>query len=177
MGTGGILLTYRPEEWLGLAARSESDQPHEWLPVMWVVRNRVEARGYPNRYNKVITQAYQFSYFNQFRGKDPSTTFPLALEGYAGECEGWDANDYNKAVEAASVVIQAPRSDAPFGPHVLNFWSPRSMVPAYSLPKWRWKELWAFQLPGIDPTRFLFAQRVRESHPLSANVREILPTS
>ncbi len=146
-------------QWLALAARSESGRPHEWANIMWVIRNRRESRGYPSTYQGVITQAWQFSYFNPWRGEpDSQFVFTEAKEGYAGDHEGWDENDYERAVVCATRVLGMDRSQAPFSHKVFNFWSPRSMDPALSIPKWRWDKLWVFAMPGIHPHRFLFAE-------------------
>ena len=161
--------------WLGLAARSESDQPHEWRPLLWTARNRMLSPGFPDTAAGVITQAWQFSYFSAFRDvADPDVAFTRALAGYAGDASGWSENDYTEAVKAAREVLNAGRWAAPFGPKVLNFWSPRSMVPAYSLPKWNWDVMRVFALGGIDPSRFLFAETVTGGHPLAGNVSDVL---
>lgn len=146
------------ELWLGLALRSETDQPHEWIPVGWVIRNRLEHRNYPSSYYKVITAARQFSYFNQFRGtEDESNLFEEAYEGYAGDRVGWVENDFHKAVMCAGHIIHSPRWMAPFGPNVLNFWSPVSMVPSGSHPSWASNLNW-ITLPGISKNRFIFGE-------------------
>ena len=156
-------MLFLDREWLALAARSESSQPHEWENLMWVVRNRRESRGYPSTYPGVITQAWQFSYFNPWGAAvvgtwDTWDIFNEAKKGYAGENEGWDENDYDRAIVCAIRVMRMDRSQAPFSHNVLNFWSPISMVPALSIPKWRWNKLRVFAMPGIHPSRFLFAE-------------------
>ena len=145
--------------WLGLALRSESDQPHEWPALGFVIRNRVLRRGYPSTYFGVITQAKQFSYFNKWAGwgGDDLALFNEAKEGYAGECEGWSENDFTEAVECARWLITAPRWYAPFGPTVLHYWSPVSMVPKGSDPSWA-AAMEKVYAPGVDPWRFTFAQ-------------------
>ena len=45
-------------DWLGLALRSESEQPHEWVALAWVIRNRVETRNFPNSYARVISRRF-----------------------------------------------------------------------------------------------------------------------
>ena len=160
--------------WLGLAARSESDQPHEWWPLLFVMRNRMLSPGFPDTAAGVITQAWQFSYFNKWRGSSTDEAFHHAFAEYAGDASGWSENDYTEAVKAAREVLNAGRREAPFGPKVLNFWSPRSMVPAYSLPKWNWDVMRVFALGGIDPSRFLFAETVTGGHPLAGNVSDVL---
>ena len=162
-------------EWAGLAARSESDQPHEWWPILWVIRNRMLDRNYPDTAQGVVTQAWQFSYFNEWRGRDDSAAvFSEAKMGYAGDHTGWHENDYTEAVVAAREVLTAGRREAPFGPKVLNFWSPQSMIPALILPDWNWEELRCFSLGGLDPSRFLFAESVNSRHPLADNINHML---
>lgn len=149
-----------PAEWAGLAARSESDRPHEWPAIITVLRNRVEAAGFSSTMRGVITAPWQFSYFNQWRGEaDLERVYSLALEGYAGDRFG--ENSRENAVECASWVLDLPRWRLPFGPRVYNFWSPISMVPRFSRPRWDFSGLREFTVPGIDPDRFIFAETVR----------------
>ena len=146
-------------QWLGLALRSESDQPHEWPAIGWVIRNRVLKRGYPNDYFKVITQPWQFSYFNKYRGMKPDgKLFELAKKGYAGEMQGWHENDFDEAVNCAWSVIHGPRYKAPFAPNIYHYWSPVSMKPQGSDPSWaaRFEKV---PVSGIDPWRFTFARK------------------
>jgi hypothetical protein len=153
-----MLIEPTESRWLGLALRSESDQPHEWLPIAWVIRNRVESRIYPDTYAGVVTQRQQFSYFNHFQRVDgPEEIFAAALEGYAGENAGWHDNDYLHACECASAVRRMPRWMAPFSPRVFHFWSPVSMVPKGSDPAWA-EDLRVFALPGIHAQRFKFGE-------------------
>lgn len=146
-------------EWLGLALRSESDQPHEWRNLAWVIRNRVEHSRFRSTYAGVICRAWQFSYFNDWTiaGDPPNEIYEQALKGYAGDKRGWQDNDYTEAVECAAKVLTEPRYQAPFGPTVLHFWSPRSMVPIGRTPSWADK-MRVFSMPGVDPDRWQFGE-------------------
>lgn len=142
-------------DWLGLALRSESDEPHEWPALAWVIRNRVESNRYPDTYYEVITQAYQFSYFNQFRGiEDSEELFAVAKEGYAGDNSGWDENDFVRAKACAASVMMLPRWAAPFSHRVLYFWAPGAMVPRGSDPSWASDLKYVFTLPGNHRWKF-----------------------
>ncbi|HEX2253644.1 MAG TPA: cell wall hydrolase [Thermoanaerobaculia bacterium] len=159
------------ERWLGLALRSESDQPHEWEPLGWVIRNRVESSTFPSTWFGVITQRHQFSYFNDLALGDDEESYARASQGYAGDASGWPDNDLSAAVLCARALMAAPRWQAPFGPRVYNFWSPVSMRPPGRLPDWSWDRLRVFPLAGIDPWRFLFAETVGAGHPGSGRSR------
>jgi hypothetical protein len=144
--------------WAGLVVRSESDFPHEWPFILWVIRNRVEAKGYPNSIFGVVTAARQFSHFNQFQGRiDNDETFSEALGTYAGDSEGWSDNDFIEACHCARGVFSAPRWSAPFSHRVFNFWSPRSMVPTGSDPSWA-SSYRLVLVSGVDPDRFKFGE-------------------
>jgi len=146
-------------QWLGLVARSESDFPHEWQPIQWVVRNRIASKRYPNTFQGVITQPRQFSYLNQFNHlANDEAIYEAAIDGYAGDMEGWGENNLDKAVNCAYHVLGLPRYRAPFSHNTFWFWSPISMRPKGSDPAWS-KDLRIFTLDGIDPQRFKFAER------------------
>lgn len=146
-------------QWLGLALRSESDQPHEWLYLAWVIRNRVEAHGFSSSYAGVITQAWQFSYFNEWTvpGLPPDEIYGEALKGYAGDKTGWADNNLSESEEFATVFMGTSRWAAPFGPRVLHFWSPRSMRPPGRVPSWA-ETMRVFSMSGVDPGRWLFGE-------------------
>lgn len=147
--------------WAALCARSESNQSHEWPAILTVIRNRVEDKGYPEIVEDVVRQPFQFSYFNPWARKDLESqdVFEEARKGYPGR-------DYETVRAAAQHVFDSPRWALPFGRKVLNFWSPVSMDPAYSLPDWNWDILRCFEVSGIDPTRFVFAETVDHDSPM-----------
>ena len=138
-------------EWLGQVARSETDKPHEWPYVMWVVRNRVETKRFPNTYPGVICQPLQFSYYNQYQhAEDEDAMYAEASLGYAGK-------DHDAVVGCAHHVLGLPRYHAPFSDKVYYFWSPISMSPPGRDPSWA-KKLRVFEVSGVDPWRFKFAE-------------------
>ena len=146
-------------QWLGLVARSESNYPHVWQPIMWVVRNRVEGIEYPASYGKVVTDDFQFSYFNKFRHiDDPCEVYYEATKGYAGDSKGWGGDDLGKAISCAWHVLGQPRYMCPFSHRTYWFWSRVSMNPPGTDPKWA-VDMRKFSLSGIDPERFMFAER------------------
>lgn len=141
-------------DWLALCLASESNLPHEWPLIGWVIRNRVHSSRFPNTYQSVILQPSQFSYFNSFKGSSEEI-FSKALSGYAGKIfSGRDA------ISCALAIISAASWQAPFGPDVLHYWSPISMVPKGSLPSWAKQAKRTFTLSGIDPERFACAEGV-----------------
>ena len=151
-------MTPSPAEWAGLCARSESDQPHEWPYLVWVIRNRVEARAWPGNVRGVVTQPWQFSYFNKWRSSlDYDRIWHEATAGYAGDSTGWADNDLDRAVACAADVLERPRWQAPFSHRVYHFWSPVSMDPQGSDPSWA-ERLRVFEVSGVDPWRFKFAE-------------------
>jgi hypothetical protein len=141
-------------QWLGLLLRSESDLPHEWIPLAWVVRNRVEAGRFPGSYPEVILQPMQFSYFNAWtmQGMGQDQVYGQARMGYAGESSGWPDNDLERAEDCASRVLSSPRWLCPFTQLVYYFWAPAGMGNTH--PSWS-RNMRRFQLPGLD--RWFFA--------------------
>ncbi|HVF61687.1 MAG TPA: hypothetical protein VNJ70_17915 [Thermoanaerobaculia bacterium] len=149
-------------DWLGLTIRSESDQPHEWLPIGWTIRNRVLTGRYGNFYEAVVLSRKQFSYFNQFAALvgDHEALFEAALKGYAGDMVGWAENNLDKATACARELMAAPRWHAPFGTDVMHYYSPISMVPKNAKPPWLRQAKLLLIPSGIDPQRFVFAAGV-----------------
>lgn len=148
-------------QWLGLLIRSESDQPHEWLPIGWVVRNRAESSSYPDTYVEVIRQRVQFSHFNGSFGESDDAAYRITRNSYAGDSSGWPENNLDRAEACAAAVLAAPRWQCPFGHRVLHYYSPVSMIPAGRVPGWNWSILRPFTISGIDPQRFIFAESVK----------------
>ena len=148
-------------KWLGLAIRSESDEPHEWVPVAWSIRNRVLSPRYPNTYQGVILQRKQYSYFNKFYGMKAEDIYNEAIKGYAGDNSGWGENDLKAAQQCARDIILSPRYKAPFGADVMHFYSPISMDTVSSKPSWMQLSTRIVHVSGIDPKRFVFAAGVK----------------
>ena len=151
-------MTPTPEEWLGQLLQTESNQPHEWPAIAWVVRNRVEARNqWASTYAGTILWPRQFSHYNDLHHlEDPALIFERVAERYPERAD---------ACACAAHVMAAPRWEAPFGPKVYYYYSPVSMKPAGRAPPWNWAILRPFTLAGIDPWRFVFAEDVHSSHP------------
>lgn len=148
-----------PAEWLGLCLRSESEQPHEWPYLGCVVRNRVESSRFASTYAEVITQPYQFSYFNDYLGlADLDQVYAAASQGYAGDDSGWPHNDLVEAVDCARWLIAASRWELPLSRRVLYFWSPRSMQPRGSDPSWARNLYRVFTPACVDRDRWRFGQ-------------------
>ncbi len=148
-------------QWLGLLLVTESNQPHEWPAIAWVVRNRVAMpRRFRSTVEGVVLQPKQFSRFNDWA--------PTLADG--GPDAVWDAAMAwcraqhldllrSHAEQVAAEVLSAPPTSAPFGPLVLHYYSPRSMVPAFSVPPWWWTEIAReVPVPGVDPNRFRFGE-------------------
>lgn len=139
------------EDWLAMCMASESNEPHEWLYIGWVVRNRGNNL---TPYDKIILAPQQFSYFNQFYSeKDHNEIFKLAKAGYAGGL-------YLSALPCARRVVSAGLWEAPFGQKVRHYFSPVSMRPKGSEPAWAKTAERQFTPSGVDPRRFVFCEGV-----------------
>lgn len=171
-------MTITPQQWLALALITESSQPREWLAVGSVILNRVERDSYPDDVVAVIRQPMQFSAFNSTRALDATAAY---LEVRRVQQLG-ELGTPTSAFEAEALAVAEEllddagrplrRSRRPFGLAVLNYWSPRSMVPRGGLPPWTWSKLRCFTLDGIDPWRFVYAETVDPKHPLAGNSRD-----
>lgn len=138
--------------WAGLCAVTESDEPHEWVPILWVVRNRVAAPGrFRDTVAEVVRQRWQFSAFNSTRAHADAEAFRIVSARNP---------EWTVAERAAAYVFDLPSWRAPFGHRVCHFWSRVSMVPAGSDPSWAEQAERIITLPGIDPDRFMFAEGV-----------------
>jgi len=141
-------------QWLGLLLRSESELPHEWPALAWVVRNRVESNGrYPSTYQSAILQSRQFSAFNIAIGLPPTAAYEKVKATYAGDQTGWPDNDLTMAESCAKALLAAFRWQAPFSQRVFTFWAPAAMKPAGSDPPWA-TDYRVFTLPGIPRWKF-----------------------
>jgi hypothetical protein len=138
------------EKWLGLVARSESEQPHEWPFVMAVVMNRVEQTGWPDAVHEVVLEPLQFSGFNDTYG-DPDDKFEQVAARYPED-------QLEAAFGCARWFLAIPALRRPFGRGACWFFSPRSMVPPGKSPAWA-KALRICSAPGVDTWRFLFLER------------------
>lgn len=161
----------KAEEWAAIAIVTETNQPHEFLYIAWVLRNRVASSRFPDTMQAVVLQERQFSALNpwthgRFKGKYPQEEIWHEL---------WKTLDpiereklYPQALTVASHVL-GMGSDvkpteawkAPFGPDVCWYYSPRSMVPAGTAPSWAASAERCFTPSGIDPKRFVFCEGVK----------------
>lgn len=151
--------------WTGLCLRTESDRPSEWPFIAWVIRRRVESPRYPDTYPEVVLQYRQFSAFNAYvlrSGLKRSET--ETFDQIAGK---YPARQLLLAADVARSVILSIGEDSiiesdrpPFGPDVMHYYSPVSMVPAGSRPSWAPTAKRLFTPPGVDPRRFVFAEGV-----------------
>lgn len=133
--------------WLARCMYSESDRLNEQELVAWVVRNRVETAYRGRTYREVILEAKQFSAFNEPTKRREhimslSSDTPLL--------------SWQRTLEKALDVYQAPTSDRPFAQTVRHFYSPISMVGG-GKPHWADgdKALSSARL-GVDRRRFIF---------------------
>ena len=143
-------MSFSDAQWLGLALVTESNLPHEWISPATVIRRRVESRVYPNSYEGVITQPYQFSHFNKYLHIHHS-------EMLFAEVLRELRTDISAATECAAWVIGLPEWRLPLGPRVLHYFSPVSMVPRGRVPGWA-ESMRQFTPAGVDPERFVFCE-------------------
>ncbi len=152
------------EHWAALCLPTETKRPHEQYLVAWVIRNRLEDGHREFRhlvtYRDVVLQRFAFSAFNPYTttGTPDQETFTRVLAKVT------EAR-FNAALGVLRGVEQEPSWKAPFSPDTLFFWSPRSMVPAGSLPRWQWGQLRIFSMPGVSPWRFRFAEYTEATDP------------
>lgn len=150
--------------WLALCMASESNQPHEWPFIGWLVRNRKEDSRYPDNYKDVVLQPAQFSWFNSLRTwPKPDNEEQLFLwcmtGGPSGNLRRLQAQ-YLEAKSCALSVSQLPRWAAPFNKKVQLMYSPVSMVPKWKEPWW-WVEevVRGFTPHSLDSRRWVFGER------------------
>jgi hypothetical protein len=171
-----------PAEWAALTIVTETNQPHEMLPIAWVLRYRVASPRFPDTMQGVVLQERQFSAWNpwthgRFKGKFPQEEiwhelwktldqqtqeklYPVALD-CALNVLGGDQG-YSSPIIPAGLTNSkpAPSWSAPFGPEVCWYYSPVSMVPAMTAPTWAATARRTFTPSGIEPARFVFCEAV-----------------
>lgn len=160
---------YPDHMWLALALISEDNEPHAYLPLAWVIRNRVESRRYPNTYREVVTQPSQFSAFNGLPAElanDFEKAAAFVLKNQPRECDSLLLDDgpplgslAEEAAEASILVAQRliRRIGSPFSRRVLFFFAPGGMEAKEAFPWWWDKEVHnTIRLPGL--TRWVFGE-------------------
>lgn len=147
--------------WLGLCILTESNDPKEWPYIAWVIRNRVESGRFKHTYEAVILQPMQFSAFNKYTSGDSNYRSFSPVQIFRDKARGFSFIEYLfHAVDIAERIISAPRSEAPFPATVCHYYSPGSMIPRGSKPKWAYSARKLFTPERIDPDRFVFADGV-----------------
>lgn len=116
------------------AMNGEGAAGREQRMIAWVIRNRVESRHFPGTPRRVVREPMQFS---SMIGPDPDAT-PAAIRAARG------------------VLAAPPEADPTRG--ATHFYSPRSMRPEGTAPRWA-SALEEVRVPGIDPYRFRFFKR------------------
>lgn len=139
--------------WLALTLFSESNIPSEWLPIASVILNRKASPQYPTDLYQLVRQPYQFSAFNSYQHlTDESELFT----DLAADLK-FSVSTCPQVAACAQLVLALPRACSILPTTTLNYWSPRSMVPAGSLPRWDFRNLHCYLYPGIPAWRFVFA--------------------
>lgn len=156
-------MTPTAEQWTGLAILTESAQPHEWWPIAWTIRNRIESKHYPNTAEAVVLQPSQFSRFRDWRLEltegGPQAVWDTAM--------AWVSKDKNEtrlkaATACAAEVLSAMPWHRPFSAATVFYYSPQSMIPPMSKPVWWDSEVLCDVTPaGINPVRFRFGEAKR----------------
>lgn len=145
-------------EWLGACMASESNEPHEWPYIGWVVRNRVEApRRYPNKYADVVRQPWQFSYWNEY------ADIVRHEQAFVEASKGRIRHQLDRAEDCARWLLEIDGEHSPIPRDCFYFWSPVSMPERGNCPWWASKKDWPlewFTVPGVDGFRFTFAREV-----------------
>lgn len=148
--------------WLALATMTETDKGHEAPFVMQVILNRLRAPGFGDTLEEVILQPWQFSYFNPWtKFGVPDDTDAVFQETYRTKARGAQRR-WTLFLRCAEAMLELPEDCPILPPKTLNYWSPVSMLPKGSLPRgWNWNILKCFEVPGIDPRRFIWAETVK----------------
>lgn len=152
--TGAYKAVIPDESWLALAALTETNLPAEWPWVMQVIINRSRHRGLS--IYEVVRQPWQFSAFNGYR--QPLDQEMAVFEAVRQALGAGEAVLEAVARLAAGAMLALPPQCSILPAATYTYWSPRSMVPRDSLPPWDWRVLHCFNVPGISPERFVFAQ-------------------
>lgn len=141
------LFLYNPETiWLARLIYSETNRADEMEMVAWAARNRYELkyRGCET-YKCVTLDPFQFSAFNW---NSHSNNY------YRSKSITDDGQTWATALTIAADVIKSDTINRPFSRFTVNFYSPESMVPKYSVPDWA--DSLQYVKVNVDPNRFRF---------------------
>lgn len=151
-------------QWLGLLGVTETNLAHELPFVLWTVRRRVEADRVMfggNTYPGVILKRMQFSAFNGHTGTPEEIYAQVRNATRPSGARYYPDAQLEIAEHCAAWVLGTPREYASIPERSFYYWSPVSMLPAGSLPKWEWSNLRRYAWPGVDPWRFMAAEEIR----------------
>ena len=127
-------------------ARGENQASKE--AVADIIRNRVLSNRYPNTYTGVITQRYAFSSLLQGDSNRPYYDNPYGYTTNQANQRAW-SNSLTAAYKAYHNMSGIAKGS-------LLYYSPRSMLPANSMPGWNFDQLNEIFIDGIEPCRFSF---------------------
>ena len=129
-------------------AEARGENRTEKESVADVIKNRVNSKKFPNTYEKVIKQPYQFS---SLLPGDSNKTFydnPLSKTDNKANNVAW-----LDCVGAAIKVMNSPQS---LTNGSLLYYSPDSMRPKGAIPKWDFSLLQEVKIDGVRANRFKF---------------------
>jgi hypothetical protein len=138
--------------WLARVIYSETKRPDEQELVAWTVRNRVET-GYRSKgtYRSAVLSPWQYSAFNPGPKRQHYSSLTVSSS----------ANGWQRAVDIAHEVRNAPSELNPFSTTTRHFYSERSMV-GRKHPDWAVGKKPVKPATGveIDPKRFRFFENI-----------------
>ena len=130
--------------WFARAIYSESEYTDEQRYVAWAIRNRKAVHWYPDTYEEVVLQPYQFSGLNEY-----DHWYELNMS------RDYDNGDHvwRSALQVAVDVYYADDSENILPADTTHFYSP---VAVTNTPKWARGKTPVKTLPGRLGTRFAF---------------------
>jgi hypothetical protein len=164
------LVPYKPiiddGGWLALATATESDRPAEWPYVQQVIISRSRKSG--KSIYETVRAPWQFSAFNDTRHLPLDQERAVQADILKQLGAGY-APVLLLARTCALAMLALPPECGILPAGTTLYWSPRSMQPAGSLPKWDFGELHCFTVPGIPASRFVWAQVLPAGSPGTGN--------
>ena len=140
--------------WLARGIYSETNDPFEMYPVAWVIRNRYDQQyNGCDTYKCVILDPLQFSAFNW----NSHSRAYYTRKSITDQDITWTT-----ALNVAAEVISADTTYRPFSENTLYFYSPISMQPQYSIPRWVTSEVERVEIENINEDRFRFYKATPE---------------